>query len=103
MHRKIAKLALPAMAVFALSACTTIEERGLPKCSGTDRRPLNADLWDSAAPAQTSGSDISSALKPYSSIETDKPASVQAIETATAASPSRWNVAASEKPCGEGA
>ncbi|MBB3948413.1 hypothetical protein GGQ73_004400 [Rhizobium skierniewicense] len=102
MKNRIAKLALPAMAVFVLSACTTIEEKGLPKCSGSDRRPLNADLWDSATPP-TSGSEIGSALKPYSPVETNKPASVAAIETATGSAASQWNVAASEKPCGEGA
>jgi hypothetical protein len=88
--RPLRMLALLA-AGLALSACATtaaIETRGLPSCSGQDRRPLNAALW---AWRETAPLDRASAGG----------ASWRAVfETAdAAASKPRWNVAASEKPC----
>lgn len=95
MKLSIFRLALPVMVTLGLSACTTIEERDLPKCSGSERRPLNADLWNSSAPP---AEEVGAVVKSYYPDEKNVSGGAEAIEDAT-----RWNVAASEKPCGKGA
>lgn len=91
-------LTASATMILALSACATIETKGLPKCSGHDRRPLNADLWawQETAP-EDPPAESAPALKYSAEPGEVQSAALVAIETAT--SKPRWNIAASEKPC----
>jgi len=61
---------------LVLGACTSIEKRGLAKCSGKDRRPLNGDLWQWYEQQPVSGSQ--SAINPLNFTET--PTSSSAAE-----------------------
>lgn len=96
MFRVLRSLVLPATVLLVLSGCASIQSRDLPKCSGNDRRPMNADLWnwDSTTPDDAGG-----LMKPYAPIPSAKPAGVQAIEAMNNDGEPRWNVAASEEPC----
>lgn len=70
------------VAAIMLSSCGAlhIENRGLPKCSGLDRRPLNGDLWDWESKKNQQTGIVRSSF-----IREQKP---------------RWNIAASEQSCG---
>ena len=98
------------VAALILNGCASlqIENRGLPKCSGNERRPLNADLWDwqskavedtgiirvpRAAPIEPSTyQDPKAAPIP---LGPDKAALPDALETGN------WNIAASYETCGD--
>lgn len=95
-------LAASALMTLALSACASIETRDLPKCSGHDRRPLNADLWtwehsQPRAPSDTHRSDPSMGFAPT---EKPQPAALDRINNLASVDEPRWDMAASEASCG---
>ncbi|MCM2505656.1 hypothetical protein NDN16_18475 [Aureimonas altamirensis] len=93
MSRIIRYAVAPALIMTVLAGCASIENRGLPKCSGNDRRPLNADLWawsegEPSAPAT---------VMQFGPIPTPRPDS--ALGAVSGVVEPEWNIAASERAC----
>jgi len=84
---------------LVLGACTSIEKRGLAKCSGKDRRPLNGDLWQWYEQQPVSGSQ--EAVQPLQFVQTNSPSpAASAINQATSQDEqSRWNIEKSLEKC----
>lgn len=92
-------LTLSATLTLALSACASIETKGLPKCSGQDRRPLNGDLWQWQESKPVARSQAEAAPMNFAATHA-QPASVAAINQVIAQDGApQWNVAASLQPC----
>lgn len=92
-------LTLSATLALALSACASIETKGLPKCSGQDRRPLNADLWQQQEAKPDALSQGSAAPMNFVATRAHS-TSVAAIDRATVQDGTpRWNITASLQPC----
>lgn len=79
--------------LLVLAGCASIENRGLPKCSGNDRRPLNADLWAWSEGAPTAPPTIMQ----FGLIPTPRPGF--ALGAVSGAIEPEWNIAASERAC----
>lgn len=95
-------LAASALMTLTLSACASIETRGLPKCSGHDRRPLNADLWawEQSQPRARSDSRQQGRPLGYAPTANPRPDALDAITNLASVDRPRWNIAASDASCG---
>lgn len=93
MPRIVRYAVAPAFIMTVLAGCASIENRGLPKCIGNDRRPLNADLWEwsDAAPAAPA------TVMQFGPIPTPRPDS--ALGAVSSVVEPEWNIAASEQAC----
>lgn len=98
---------------LTLSGCANIATKGVPRCTGVERRPLNADLWDWQAtkPATAPKLTATTATPRSDPIDPDAVAiMLYAPERAPSpielqirnASDARWNVAASYERCESG-
>lgn len=76
-----------------LAGCASIENRGLPKCSGNDRRPLNSDLWASGDGAPAAPATVMQ----FGPITMPRPDS--ALGAVSGVNEPEWNIAASEQAC----
>jgi len=84
---------------LALGGCATIETRGLAKCSGKDRRPLNSDLWQwyeqqPVAAAQDANQPLQFVQTNFSS-----PAENAIDQAMTQDKNSSWNIKKSLEQC----
>jgi len=84
---------------LALGACASIETRGLAKCSGKDRRPLNSDLWQWYEQQPASGSQ--EAIQPLQFVQTNfsSPAATAIDQAISQDRKSRWNIEKSLEKC----
>lgn len=86
--------------VSILSSCAALEleNRGLPKCSGLSRRPLNQDLWDweSKKAKQTGIVRTQFAPEMLEGVISGDPEKV----SSRSLEDWQWNVAESETQCG---
>lgn len=94
--------------VLVLSGCASLglNLNDLPSCSGHDRRPLNADLWDWQGEAsERTGIVRLPDMNTSSALDSDEAVTGSSVApTAYAAAQninthSWWNILASEKPC----
>lgn len=93
-------LTLSATLSLALNACASIETKGLPKCSGQDRRPLNGDLWQWQDAQPSSWSQVEAEPMEFAEAYARRPASVTALNRIVAREGApRWDIAASEQHC----
>jgi len=87
-----------ALILLTLSACATVETKGLPKCSGHDRRPLNADLWNwkEAKPGER-GPQVQPLNFSLSPAQTPSTAAIEHVVVLD--DQPRWNSVQSLRPC----
>jgi len=83
----------------ALGGCATIETRGLAKCSGKDRRPLNGDLWQWYEQQPVSGAQ--EAVQPLQFVQTNfsSPAMAAIDQAISQDEQARWNIEKSLEKC----
>lgn len=99
MFRLVRALAMPATLSVVLSACASLDTRGLPRCSSLDRRPLNSDLWSWEASSPTARAEAGALVANYLPTPEGRPAAVKAIVEHTSAEEPRWDIGASEEEC----
>lgn len=95
-------LAASALMTLTLSACASIETRSVPKCSGHDRRPLNADLWawQDTQPSTREDADQPDLAMRYTPMRKQAPDALHGINELASVDQPRWDIAASEASCG---